>query len=884
MNGQSLSRWLVPLLAGASSMPAAAQTAQTSHTAQTARAREPSRTVDVLHVDLDLRVDWPVSALTGTATISAVPLRATRTLPLDAWRLQLSGVTTASGVPLAFALDSVDRDDALRIQLDREYGVRDTIRVRIAYRTGWINHADPNALGGSTGRGVRFFVPTTTEPIKRRQLWTMGEPHGNRAWFPSYDRPDDLRTSRVRVTVDEPLMAVSNGTMALEHRNSDGTRTFEWRLDVPHANHRTALAVGQWTDIVSLSGSVPLHSLSYPDEVKATTASVERLPEMMAYFARMTGARYPYPSYSQLFVQDVPWGVGTAALPILTENMVDDERTHAEYRWLWDGLQAEAVASQWFGGLVAPADWRDAWLSRGLAHYFDGLFNEHRNSRAEFLLWHMGGDQLTYLADWNSGVRHPIVPSLAADGVAFAGDNYPSARAGLVLHMLRHVMGDSAWWQGIRSYVAQHAGRTVRTADFQGSMERAHGASLGWFFDQWVHRMGHPVFQVTTQHDATAKTLTVVVRQLQQRDTTSKFPQVEFFQGPVTIAIDDRIETVRLARRAENRFTFRVAGPPKLVNFDREGTWIKELRFSKSTDALAHQARFDTDPVGQLWAIRALGATLRADSVSAADRSRALVTLRELSADTLFWRLRLTALTALTGWVTSVPPAERATRIDAPLRAALLGIIRRDTSWVRAQAITMLGEARDSQYDPILRPLLRDRFHTVNYTAAIALGRAGGAGVFDTLVALMHEPSWKGENVLAGLVGLDELKDARAAPIALAAFADTTSSRWFLATPRWDTRIAAANVLVTLGAAEQAWPILERRFAGAMAEGDVNDIFSNVLLMATLGSARAGSAFEQVRARFANDPNALAALDGHQKQWEQTRAMAAKRPHLGAAP
>jgi aminopeptidase N len=841
-----------------------------------AGAQTLARAVDVLHIDLDLRVDWPAAALVGTAMISAVPLRPTRLLPLDAWRLRLSHVETARGTPLAFTLDTADHDDALRIRLDRVYGPRDTIRVRIAYRTGWVNHADPNALGGSTGRGVRFFVPTTTEPIKRRQLWTMGEPKGNRAWFPSSDRPDDLRTSRVRITVAEPLTAVSNGTLVLAQRNDDGTRTFEWRLDVPHANHRTALAVGEWTDIVSQSDGVALRSLSYPDEVAATTASIERLPEMMAFFARMTGARYPYPSYAQVFVQDVPWGVGTAALPILTENMVDDERTHAEYRWLWDGLQAEAVASQWFGGLVSPADWRDAWLARGLAHYFDGLFNEHRNSRAEFLLWHMGGDQLTYFADWNGGVRHPIVPSRATDGVAFATDNYPYARAGLVLHMLRHVMGDSAWWQGIRQFVAAHAGRPVRTPDFQRSMERAHGAPLAWFFEQWVYRMGHPVFEVSTTHDPAAKTLTLTVRQVQQRDTSARFPQATFFEGPVTIGLDNRIETVRLAPRRENRFTFPVAERPRLVSFDREGTWIKELRFPKPVDELAHQAWHDTDPVGQLWAIRALGASLRNERTSAADRSRALETLRDLSADTLFWRLRLTALTALTGWVTSVPVAERAARLDAPLRAALVRIIRRDTSWVRAQALTILGDARDPQYASLLWPLLRDRFHTVNYTAAIALGRMGGAGVFDTLAALMREPSWKGENVLAALAGFDELKDVRAIPLALQVFADTTSPRWFLATPRWDTRIAAANVLVTLGAAEQAWPMLERRFAGAMVEGDVNDIFSNVLLMATLGGARASSAFAQVRTRFASDANALSALDGFQKQWEHTRATAAK--------
>jgi aminopeptidase N len=836
-----------------------------------------ARPFDVTHVDLDLRVDWAGSALEGTATITAVPLRTTRTLLLDAYRLQIARVTSSDGRPLAFVLDSADRDDALRIALDRQHAVRDTIRVQIAYRTGWVNHADPNALGGSTGRGVRFFQPTTTEPVKRRQLWTTGEPRGNRTWFPSYDRPDDLRTSRIRVTVATPLMAVANGTKTEERRNADGTRTFEWRLDMPHPNHSTALAVGEWATLISRSAGITLHTLSYPDEIDATTASVERLPEMVTFLEWMTGVRYPYPSFTQLFVQDAPWGVGAASMPILTENMVDDERTHAEYRWLWDGLQAEAVASQWFGGLVSPADWRDAWLGRGLAHYVDGLFNEQRNGRAEFLLWHMGGDLGTYLADWNAGTRHPLVPRRVADGIAFANDNYPWARASLVYHMLRHTVGDSAWWRGVRSYVAERRGLTARTADFQRSMERASGASLAWFFDQWVYRMGHPVFDITTSHDATRGVFTMIVRQVQQPDSTTSFPQVRWFQGPVTIAVDEQIRTVRVLPQGENRFSFRVAQQPKLVSFDREAIWIKELRFRKSVDALVHQARHDPDVTGQLWAIRELGTRLRADSTSAPQRAVALQALREISADTLFWRLRLTSLLALTGWVNDAPPAARAERMDPLLRAALVRVIARDSSWVRAQAITVLGLARDPQYAPLLTPLLRDRFHTVNYTAAQALARGGSAGVFDTLVALSREPSWKGENVLAALNGLDELNDPRAIPLALQLFADTTSRRWYLATSRWDTRIAAANLLVKLGAGAHAWPILERRFANAMREGDVNDIFSNVLLMATLGDARAADALAQVRKRFASNASALAALDGYQKQWEAARSPATAR-------
>lgn len=61
-----------------------------------------------------------------------------------------------------------------------------------------------------------------------------------------------------------------------------------------------------------------------------------------------------------------------------------------------------------------------------------------------------------------------------------------------------------------------------------------------------------------------------------------------------------------------------------------------------------------------------------------------------------------------------------------------------------------------------------------------------------------------------------------------------------------------------------------------MREGDVNDIFSNVLLMATLGDARAPALFARVRERFAGNATALGALQGFEEQW---KAQSAARPH-----
>ena len=62
-----------------------------------------------------------------------------------------------------------------------------------------------------------------------------------------------------------------------------------------------------------------------------------------------------------------------------------------------------------------------------------------------------------------------------------------------VLHMLRRLVGDEAFFQGVRDYYAALRDRTAWTADFARIMEAASGQSLERYFDQWVARPGMPM-------------------------------------------------------------------------------------------------------------------------------------------------------------------------------------------------------------------------------------------------------------------------------------------------------------------------------------------------------------------------------------------------------
>ncbi|MCC6242417.1 MAG: hypothetical protein IT353_06225 [Gemmatimonadaceae bacterium] len=825
------------------------------------------RRIDVKHIDLDLRFDWARKRVMGRAVLTFAPLQSTRSITLDAGMLSIASVTLANGTPLAFRYDGSDRDDGLAITLDRVRPAHEDMTIAIRYETRWVNESDPNNLGGSNGKGIRFFEPTFTERHKRRQIWSMGYPTGNRYWFPSYDAPDDLRTTTLSATVPKPLSVVSNGTLVHTVDNGDDTRTYQWHTSTPYANHLTAFIAGEYREVVQQVGPTTLRSIGYPDEYDAVAASVVRLPDMMRFFASLTGVAYPFASYTQVFAQDKPWGVGGMMMSTMTENMVDDAPTHADYFYLWDGLEAEGLASQWFGAYLTPREWSDAWLVRGFPHYLDEMYSEHKNGREEFLYWNLAADHATYHGDWQAGARHPVAAPFDSAVVDFANDNYPFTRGALVLHMLRKELGDDTFNETVRCFVAtaQSSGRMVTTDDLRRAAEQASGRSLGWFFGQWVYGIGHPKFVVTKQFDSSSRQLTLTLEQAHVPDTTTRYAQARYFAGHMDITIDDRVERVWIDPAAKNVFTFAMASAPKLVGFDREATWIKEVTFEKSLDELLYQAEHDSDALGQRSAMSALSAIGRRDSTSAAIRSRIQDLYRRVINGDRYWRVRLTALASLQGMLTPSRPDDAAV-LDEQTVSMLRGVLARDSAWMKAQAFAVLGLSRDQRFVDLYLEALYDRSHPVSYAAATALGQSKSPKAYAALTTLMTRPSWKGENKLSGLIGLTQLGDPRAVSVALNMLADESAPRWYLATPRWDYRLAAADLRVARGKSAAAYPLIAKRFDKSLEEDDVNDMFSNLYILAKLGDRRADSAIAKLRTRFKDDANALNAVNAYEKQ------------------
>lgn len=805
-----------------------------------------SRKIDVKHIAIDLRFDWAKDQALGVTTVTVAPFADTDKILLDAALMTINSVTLSTGAALKYTYEGKKDNDNLEITLDRVYKAGEDVSVKVDYVTNYVNSADVDTAIGSFGRGLRFIKPTAENPNDPRQIWSQGETEFNRYWFPSYDSPNDFRTTELRATVEKPFFVVSNGKLMETKENANNTRTFYWKMDQPYSNYLTSIVVSDTTPVVQNYDGIPIYNYGYTNETKEVAATVKDLPDNIKFFSEITGVRYPYAKYSQAFVEDFGGGMENISATTMIEEMIHDERE------LLDGdsnsLQAHELAHQWFGDYVTCRDWGQIWLNESFATYFDALYHEKTKGHDDFLYNNVRGNQNAYLTTWQQGNRRPIVTNRYANKDAMF-DTYAYPRGAAVLHMLRKYLGDKLFYKSLNHYLVSNAHQPVSTEDLRIAVEEASGQSMDWFFDEWLYKMGHPVFEITQSYDDAKRQVTLNVKQTQKIDLNNEFPQVEFFETYVDIAIDNRVERVWIKPQAENVFTFAAGEKPTLVNFDYEGTLIKEMKFEKSTDELLYQMQKDKDVIGRRWAMN----ELEGKAANQADRGRIVAALITSAEKDTSWRIRRAALSVIANIYSPdpAPGADRpAAKLDANVEAAVLRLTKDPEPLIRADAIEFLGETLDAKHAGVYVAALNDRSYSVVDYAAIGLGQTKDPRAYDTLLKVANTNSWKGRLQIAGLNGLAWLADKRAFEVGYKAATDKASSS-----------TVRSYGLVIVGATgkgdPRAFPLIFDGFKTALAASDFNALENSVNAMIKIADPRGQEAFDLLKAKFKDQPGIM---------------------------
>lgn len=815
--------------------------------------------IDTKRISLDLHFDWQKKQALGTAEITASVLQTSDKIYLDAGNLTIASIHIGLKT-LKFTYNGGDADNNVEIILDKKYLPNENFTLFIRYHTNHENQADPNAIWGSFGKGLRFQQPTATTPNKRKQIWSSGEPQSNKYWFPCNEDISDIHDMAIKATLEKPLMLICNGNLVQIIDNYDNTVSYFYASYTQFPNYLVSIVVGEYADILQKTDSVQLHTFAYPDEKEAASATVELLPDMMRFLEEKTGYPYPLESYRQVVVQDYPYPglVGQNAASIISDNYIDDAGVHHDFKYLWDGVAVQALANQWFGNLIMPKSWEDIWLNNGFAQYFAGLYTAKSNAKEEYLTYYYPFEKSNVLNDWNSDNNHPIVPPHIKDLQLFTTDSYSKFRGALVLRMLQKEMGEENWWKAIRYYVEKNMGKQVTTKDFQDAVEKVSGKSYQWFFEQWIYKIGFPELAVSKKYDAAQKQLSLSIKQTQSQENATDFEKVTFFEGKIDIEIDNKIETIYLKPQAENMFTFSLPESPKFVNVNVEETFLCEIVFEKTTEEYFAQLQNSKDVLAKQKALDKLVETAKDSSTSVLLKEKIInVIITEIQSNQ-YWRYRWYALGALQKIITFP--------YEGKFTSFLIETIQNETSWIKSTAINMLGKSNNPTYKDIYIKALTDKSDRVINAAANALGKTKSSDAFEILMNLEKQTSWKNQNRISALNGLQQLGDERAVDYALSCLKDNQSPRWYLATPIWDYPFAAVNTLVALGKADLAYPILFERFKQSLQDNDLNDIFQNVQLINLLKEQSAKEIYILLKEKYKDDATMLETIKNYESQ------------------
>jgi len=522
-------------------------------------------TIDIKYYKLNLKVTYSPKYLSGSVTVKASPAHN----PLNSFFLDLQNpMLVDSVISDNTKLHFSHTDAKLNITLNKSYNPNEIFEIKIYYQ----------GVPGSSGFGsFEFDTHGNNEPV----IWTLSEPYGASDWFPCKDTPaDKADSSDVWINVDKNLYGVSNGTLIDIVENPDNTATYKWTNKYPIAQYLISLAISNYTIYknyfkYSEKDSMPVINYIYPEDLSEFQTLLDKVPNMLRVMSNYFGL---YPFIREKYGNaEMGWKGGggmenqtVSSISRFTETILVHELTH-----------------QWFGDKITCRDWQDIWLNEGFATYGEMLYAEK-----------VYGDSA-----YNNFVSLKMASAKSAKGSIYVQDissiseifngNRSYSKGGIVLHMLRGVVGDSVFFKIMKTYSndPRVAYGTAVTADFQRDAEAVSGQDLNYFFNEWIYGEHYPKYKIEWHADKINNNYEVTIKIGQ---TVNTYPS--FFTMPVQIKISTSAGDTLFSffnDQQDQQVKFLVKGTPVSVTIDPNNWILKDAITFPDSNNVSGQIKFE---------------------------------------------------------------------------------------------------------------------------------------------------------------------------------------------------------------------------------------------------------------------------------------------------
>ncbi len=360
----------------------------------------------------------------------------------------------------------------LAITLPRSFSSGAEFAMQVYY------HGTPFYGWGYVDGGMAFDVKGNY-PI----CFTSCEPYSSRNWWPCKDTPEDKADSLdlyVECPVDYDV--ASNGVIVSNQSIGGGRRLYHWKHMYPITTYLIALSCANF-DVLTTTWnyggySMPVYRFSIPNDHDGQRAFDSLTVPVLNIYSDAYGL-YPFVSEKLANVSSGSWGT-------MEHQTCSFHEAFGFYDWVYPVIHENA--HQWWGDMITCKTYHDIWLNEGLATYSEAIFYEKRQGMDAY---HNYMSTLEWPGEGTIYVEDPETEVIFDGSLSYN-------KAAWVMHMLRGVLGDSAFFKALKDWAgSEFRYGSATTTDFTNVLSRSVGADMGWFVNEWIYGNGHPEYTVS---------------------------------------------------------------------------------------------------------------------------------------------------------------------------------------------------------------------------------------------------------------------------------------------------------------------------------------------------------------------------------------------------
>lgn len=385
--------------------------------------------------------------------------------------MEISSIKGAGDQELQYSVKEEGKDNRKQVVISLPSSKKGEVELRIEY------HATFKELPGD----VKF----SREFIDEKPVAYVGEEiillDASSCWYLCIE---DAATFNMTAVTPAGYEAVMEGTR-LSRKEEEEMVSTTW--DFPHPASGVYLVGGRYTVTEDQYKDIALYTYFFSEDVNLSGTYIEYSKKYLEIYERLLG-KYPFKKFA--VVENIlPTGFGMPSYTLLGQSVL-----HLPF--IVKTSLGHEIAHNWWGNSVYP-DYESGNWSEGLTTYLADHLYEEMEGRGGVYRNQILRDYTSYV---EPSEEYPLTKFKNRIGPEDRAIGY--GKGAYVFHMLRVMLGDEVFYDGLRYVIAHRSFKLTSWKDFRTAFEKVSGRELGWFFRQWVEGAGAPAItlgEVTVQ-------------------------------------------------------------------------------------------------------------------------------------------------------------------------------------------------------------------------------------------------------------------------------------------------------------------------------------------------------------------------------------------------